>query len=334
MNEKHIEEAVKLAVSQYKEECEKVDSLVTADFSDRIRKAITALVKKETGVVALEEGKVIGFIVGYGPIDRFFGKDSGLYIPVECHGAIKERRLEIYGKLFREAATYWASKGWFSLGISHYVHDEELKDWLFINGFGARCMDAMSNIDDLLSRLKEQTLPDNITIQPKVETDLPRIFEMTNELVDHLRTSPVFFPLLDDEYDEFLEDINESEAVYLVAKDGDKIIGHIKFIHDGEECFASYHGSISNICGAYLQPEYRGAGIFQQLLVEALKVMQEKGKTRCGVDCETINPEAFAFWTKYFTPYTYSVNRRIDERSVVKEHNIIIEENLSVKAQS
>lgn len=40
------------------------------------------------------------------------------------------------------------------------------------------------------------------------------------------------------------------------------------------------------------------------------------GKTHLGVDYETVNPTALYFWTKYFTPYTYSYIRRIDERVV------------------
>ena len=36
---------------------------------------------------------------------------------------------------------------------------------------------------------------------------------------------------------------------------------------------------------------------------------------RCGVDFESINPTANHFWLKYFKPYTYSLTRRIDERT-------------------
>lgn len=35
-----------------------------------------------------------------------------------------------------------------------------------------------------------------------------------------------------------------------------------------------------------------------------------------GLDFESINPTAYVFWTKYFTPYTHSVVRRIDEKII------------------
>ncbi|MBQ8597688.1 MAG: hypothetical protein IJ409_07870, partial [Lachnospiraceae bacterium] len=39
-----------------------------------------------------------------------------------------------------------------------------------------------------------------------------------------------------------------------------------------------------------------------------------EGYQLLGEDCETLNPTALRFWTKYFIPYTYSYIRRFDER--------------------
>jgi hypothetical protein len=41
-----------------------------------------------------------------------------------------------------------------------------------------------------------------------------------------------------------------------------------------------------------------------------------QGRTRLGVDFESINPYGSGFWLKYFTAYTCSVVRRIDEGAV------------------
>ena len=37
---------------------------------------------------------------------------------------------------------------------------------------------------------------------------------------------------------------------------------------------------------------------------------------RLGVDCESMNPTALGFWSKYFDAYTHSVVRRIDENAI------------------
>jgi len=41
--------------------------------------------------------------------------------------------------------------------------------------------------------------------------------------------------------------------------------------------------------------------------------LKEEGYKLLGVDYESFNSTANGFWLKYFTPYTNSVVRRIDE---------------------
>ncbi len=93
----------------------------------------------------------------------------------------------------------------------------------------------------------------------------------------------------------------------------DEVIAFIEFTHSGEN-FTCDHPKTINICGAYLYPAHRGQGIYKTLLSYALGELKKDSYVRCGVNFESINPAADAFWMKYFTPYTYSVTRRIDER--------------------
>lgn len=44
------------------------------------------------------------------------------------------------------------------------------------------------------------------------------------------------------------------------------------------------------------------------------KWLLENDYTHCGVDYESFNISGSNFWNKYFTPYTDSFVRRIDER--------------------
>jgi len=50
-----------------------------------------------------------------------------------------------------------------------------------------------------------------------------------------------------------------------------------------------------------------------------LKKLKSLGYTRLGVDYESINPSGSGFWLKYFTAYTHSVVRRIDETAIIKQ---------------
>jgi len=53
-----------------------------------------------------------------------------------------------------------------------------------------------------------------------------------------------------------------------------------------------------------------------------MEVLKKDGVERLGVDFESFNPTAHAFWLKYFEAYTHSVVRRIDERAIRAEADI------------
>lgn len=97
------------------------------------------------------------------------------------------------------------------------------------------------------------------------------------------------------------------------AFQGNETIAFIE-VTDGGENFATEVSSMKNICGAYCMPEFRSKGIMQNLLNFTISTLKTEGYTRLGVDFESLNPTAYGFWLKYFTAYTHSVVRRIDEQ--------------------
>ena len=67
-----------------------------------------------------------------------------------------------------------------------------------------------------------------------------------------------------------------------------------------------------NICGAGVLPEYRNRGIMRALLIALANRYRADGITALGVDYESFNPNARGFWQRYFSPYTWSWERRFD----------------------
>lgn len=72
-------------------------------------------------------------------------------------------------------------------------------------------------------------------------------------------------------------------------------------------------GTHAHITAAYCLSEHRGKGVFQNLLNHAAKLLKKEGYAYLGVDYESLNPTAYAFWQKYFSAYTHGHVRRIDE---------------------
>lgn len=123
---------------------------------------------------------------------------------------------------------------------------------------------------------------------------------------------PLLFPKPQGMVQSFLA---REDVSILAAFWKDTAVGYMAVDEEGET-FVTLREDMLNICGAYVSREFRSAGVAKQLLDAAVSMAQERGKTYLGVDYETVNPTALHFWTKYFTPYTYSYIRRIDERVV------------------
>ncbi|PWR71285.1 GNAT family N-acetyltransferase [Methanospirillum lacunae] len=265
--------------------------------------------KNGLGVAAIDDGDLIGFLCGFGPIDNQFGDVKGVFSPLHGHGAIQSDRKKIYSLLYSYAAKIWVKKEIFSHSIALYAHDNGGITSFFQNGFGMRCIDAIRSFDPISTPCLKECSYYEITTE-KVEDIVP----LNNALILHMHQSPIFMPIKHRNQAEIVKDVKEGLFRYFCAfKDG-TIIGYMKVGGSGEN-FISRHNSMVNICGAYLLPEYRGQGIASQLLSYILSQMQREGYDSVGVDFESINPQAREFWLRFFTPYTNSLVRRIDERS-------------------
>ena len=114
--------------------------------------------------------------------------------------------------------------------------------------------------------------------------------------------------------DELAEFIVRPDACAWIAWQGDEMAGYIRFedqIHGSAEIMKG--PGVTGITGAYVRPAHRGRGLAPALLDAGLGCYATQGYHACSVDFESFNPEAAAFWPKYFDIATLSVTR-IPER--------------------
>ena len=98
-----------------------------------------------------------------------------------------------------------------------------------------------------------------------------------------------------------------------IAYENEMPVGFMRIQNEGES-FITYHKSIMNITGAYIIPEKRGSHIATRLVNEIQKWLLDNNYPLLGVDFESFNIKGASFWNRHFTPYTFSLSRRIDER--------------------
>lgn len=308
--EKHIDEAVKLALAELENERKFCPDLPHEDFSEHLTGVLHWLSTQPFGKAAIIEGKLVGYLIFAGPWNGFFGEVKGVFSPLggSAFSYDYRNRGRLASMLFSSVAEEFVEQKVFSCALSRYAHDEEVAKSFVLNGFGIRCSDAVREI----SNLAISHSSGNIYFVELPSNEFERVQKLRSGLVKHLSRAPVFCPTDMERYEQWFQ--KDGMRVFAAESDGE-IIGFIS-VDDDAENFITEHDTMKNICGAYFDENYRGKGIAQDLLSFIAETLKAEGATHLGVDCETLNPTALNFWGKYFEPYTYSFARRIDERIV------------------
>ena len=301
----HIEQAERIAKQNYDEECGHIPVLPSVvklpclkDFADSNR-----------GVALIEEDRLLGFLCWLAPVENLFGTEKGAWSPVHAHGAVVQNRTEIYDRLYQAAGGRLTAEGVLCHSVTLYEHDTDANLSFAHNGFGKRCVDAIRATDTFVS--SDST---GIVFRQAGNDDAGILTEMRNNLGQHLSGSPMFMPFARS-YDtaDTEEEIISGKYYYFLAYKSGQPVAYYR-IQKTAETFISYDPSMMNISGAFAIPEVRGKGISSAFLSWLMDWLRNHGYSLCGVDFECFNYTARKFWLKYFTAYTNSVVRRIDER--------------------
>lgn len=324
-NHSHIQKAMEIAMANYKVERQQVPILPEVDEIPDL----THYADNKMGVAAFEEDRMVGFLCAYYPREDAFGTTNvkGTFTPIHAHGVAHTNEMKqendvtgynrdrIYSLLYQEAAKKWVKQGILSHGIALYPNDKEAVNSFFYNGFGLRCIDAIRSLEDI-PRLDNnlQKIKNQLEYCEVPREEYGQLLELSNALTAHMGYSPTFMKFGPINEEELYRRSPEGVRYFAVKADG-HYIAYVKISLEGEN-FVTEDNSMMNICGAYCKPEHRGTGVYHNLLCHLMTTLKKDGYQLLGVDCESFNPTARGFWLKYFTEYTHSVVRRIDDKAI------------------
>lgn len=267
---------------------------------------IKQLLEFHPGVVALEEGRLVGYLT-YMVLEDF--RDTGrraAYCPEWGHAATAPFQAQAYRRMYRAAAAQWAAQGCQVHAITLLADDQEALQTWFWNGFGMLVVDAVRPMTPL--EREPKTL---LRIRQAGAADAQALAALDVEHCRYYTQSPVFMVLRESqtvgEFSEFLEQPGNSAWL---ALDGALPVGFLRlngYEFDAADAIASAETIFIN--GAFLQPGYRGRGASSAMLQAALQYHVRLGKTCCAVDFEAFNPDAATFWRHYFQPACLSLMR-------------------------
>lgn len=309
VNSNYVNEAVALAMLEYERECQKCGQLIKNNYKDKLQVLVQSLFQSKYGIMALKQGKLVGYLCFYGPWNGFFGEVKGAFSPLGGSAVAGSDRNKTASLLFEKVSEELIKDEICSIAICTYAHDEEIAKSFIMNGFGIRCSDAIRDLNvDMNMNIKF----DNISFSELERGQYREIRLLKIELAKHLSKGPIFFPANISKIEDWL---NNDKSRIFVAKENKEIIGYIEVGDEGEN-FITENKAMRSICGAYFKKEYRNKEVAASLLKYICEELKLEGISYLGVDCETLNPNALRFWGKYFENYTYSFHRRIDERII------------------
>lgn len=306
----HVEPAAELVLAAYREEKQAVPCLPGEDyFHEVLRRLLASLFARGSGYAAIRRGKLAGFLAGI-ETGELWGRNKGIYSPLYGHGAIEADRADIYRGLYTKAAQMWVEKKHYTHALTFFAHDQQTIDTWFWLGFGLRCIDSIRRVQAITV---DKTNSD-IVIRKGTNDDIPGLRDIMDQFSRFWPQSPTFMQKSgQDPVEKYNKWFKEPNRHFWVAYQGGRPVAQIRIQPVGES-FISEHPDIVNVTSAYVAEAGRSTGIGLMLLAKVQQWLMENHYPLCGVDFESFNIPGSRFWNRYFTPYTYSLVRRVDER--------------------
>jgi GNAT superfamily N-acetyltransferase len=264
------------------------------------------LARQHPAFAALEDGQLVGYLAAWLVDDFRRAGRKAAYCPEWGHAALPGQEQFVYRALYRLAAERWTESGCQMHAITVLADDQLAEKTWFWNGFGLAVVDAVRP-----ARSLGISSPCPFHLTKAVARDIPVLCALDDEHWRHYTRSPIYMaphPGWDaDQAGAFLA--HPQNSVWL-AWDGSSPAGFIRFAAvDRDSVDILEVEGVVSITGAYIRPAYRSQGVAIHILDRALQDYASQEFTCCAVTFESFNPEAAAFWPRYFEPVCYSLFR-------------------------
>lgn len=267
--------------------------------------SLTDLLSHGGAFVAEENGSVCGYLAFTPSFDGAFGRCKGVFSPMHGSAFFGSAPSRTCTLLLSHALEHHLSRGISSVAVCSYAHNEPVLRTLAFGGFGFRCSDLMRKT------APADTACDGYTFRPMQHRDLPRVTQLYNALEAHMASSPVFMKKTIWTEERLLPLL---PRIYVACRQDEPVA--CLLLESGGETLVDEQPHTMHVSSTFCHPDHRGSGVMSALVDFVSDLLYHSGIEYLGVDCETLNPPAFRFWQKHFTPFTLSAVRRLDERLI------------------
>ena len=315
MLETDTSDATSLFVERYRERRSKNPLYPPTLISDdAVRPLISEWLSMGHGVVAEQDGEMVGYLLGRETTGM--GGINMSFTPEWAHATKAGSSGTLTGDLY----TRWcriSERPESTLHMTIVFADEiSAHDCFVQKGFGRHLIDGGRVVDGFKASRSA------VQVSQPTATELDQVNALDAKLTTHLDQAPVYRPASPASFGRFsgghtydLTWITEPTKSIWVSREGDAITGFMSAEYGPQRPSSLKYPLLPQIEGAFLDPSFRGGGSANALLDALLGWVSETGSRYCTVDFETSNPEGSTFWLRNdFEPLLITMTRRRDAR--------------------
>jgi GNAT superfamily N-acetyltransferase len=268
-----------------------------------------------SGIVALRDGSVAGYLIGRPWLGMPFLRERAGWVDYAGHAVAADGAAETCRALYAAFAPRWLAAGC----LAHYVTvpaDDAamLAAWRSL-GFG---LDHARGLRDA-GPVPGVRSPDGIEVQRAGEEDIAVVVDLRRRLSLYHTGPPIFAPYLWNEADLrglTAAQLSDPATLTLLATRGTETLGAMMFAEPPPRAALVSPERCIHLNEAYITPEARAGGVGSFLLDAALAWLRNDGYEYCTVGWETANLQGARFWTEThgFRPLYYRLVRALDPR--------------------
>ncbi len=276
--------------------------------------------KQVTGVAAIQDGQLLGYLLGELVIEEVWGRSAWVRLPgIAVRPELEASHArELLRHLYASLAAPWVEAGILFHFAQIPASQKEMLETFFSLSFGIEQVYGLADLHAM--DLAPQPLPPGVTIRPTTPDDRQLLAEMSSIIWQHQVQAPVWGVHLPEDETEFRQEwadlVDDPQwSIWLAFYQGQPagMMGYYPAeVAPDNLLTASGYGELS-VAGTY--PQFRRLGIATALTRQVLSHMQASGYPICLTDWRSTNLLSAPFWPRFgFQPAMLRLVRRVDAR--------------------
>ncbi len=271
---------------------------------------------RTSGMAALSDGRLVGYLIGDVTIDAFRGRIA--WMRGAGHALDPGADAELYRDLYAAAGPGWLAYGCFKHYALVPAADSAVLGAWYRLGFGQEQVYALRPLTD--EDKQQEAIPEGVTVRRVTSDDGPALSEMATLIAQHQAGPPVWVPVPPEDLPElrqgYAELVDDPEATVWLALRRDQVVGFQAYFstEPADDDLLTPEACIElKVAGTRV--EARGRGVGRVLTQHGLAEARALGYAHCLTDWVATNLLASRFWPRQgFRPMVYRLMRNIDER--------------------